>query len=75
MCRSIASQALVSSALLVAEAAAANVHFVAVHGTGTPLGDPVEVGALCAALGPARGEAPQLTLGSNKARPSTYLDC
>ena len=30
--------------------AATNVCCVAVHGTGTPLGDPIEVGALSAAL-------------------------
>jgi len=29
---------------------AAEVSYVAVHGTGTPLGDPIEVGALAAAL-------------------------
>ena len=59
-------QALVTTALMEARAAAASIHFVAVHGTGTPLGDPIEVGAVGAALGPGRTEAPQLILGSNK---------
>ena len=56
-----------SSALIDAEAFAASVRFTAVHGTGTPLGDPIEVGALGAALGSARTEASPLILGSNKA--------
>jgi 3-oxoacyl-(acyl-carrier-protein) synthase len=44
-------QALVATALAAAAVAAAGVAYVAVHGTGTPLGDPIEVGALGAALG------------------------
>ena len=59
-------QALVSAALMDAKAVPMSVRFVAVHGTGTPLGDPIEVGALGAALGPGRTEASQITLGSNK---------
>ena len=39
------------SALHSARLGAADVACVAVHGTGTPLGDPIEVGALGAALG------------------------
>ena len=45
-----AAQMLVAAALGFASAAPADVRFVAVHGTGTPLGDPIEVGALGAAL-------------------------
>ena len=44
-------QVLVATALAAAAVAAAGVAYVAVHGTGTPLGDPIEVGALGAALG------------------------
>ena len=40
-----------ATALAAAFVAASDVAFVAVHGTGTPLGDPIEVGALGAALG------------------------
>ena len=45
-----APQTLVATALGFASAAPADVRYVAVHGTGTPLGDPIEVGALGAAL-------------------------
>lgn len=31
--------------------------YVAVHGTGTPLGDPIEVGALAQALGGSKGNS------------------
>ena len=44
------------------------VKYVALHGTGTPLGDPIEVGALSAALqshGSAQ-EAQVVAFGSNK---------
>lgn len=41
---------------------------MALHGTGTPLGDPVEVGALgqAAAHGKGADPAPRLTMGSVK---------
>ena len=34
------------------------------HGTGTPLGDPIEVGALGQGLAVPRGEATRVTLGA-----------
>ena len=40
--------------------------FVAVHGTGTPLGDPIEVGALGTALAGAGGHPQHATVGSVK---------
>ena len=43
-------QVLVGAALAAGELLPAAVGLVAVHGTGTPLGDPIEVGALAAAL-------------------------
>ena len=43
---------------------AAGISFVAVHGTGTPLGDPIEVGALGNAYAQAKGS---VVLGSVKA--------
>lgn len=56
----------------------AAVAYVAVHGTGTPLGDPIEVGALGAALG-GKGsggdERPTpLGIGSNKVPHSEPFD-
>lgn len=45
-----ALQALVGIAVRSGEHAARDISYVAVHGTGTPLGDPIEVGALSAAL-------------------------
>ena len=59
---------LVGAALAAASARAADVKYVALHGTGTPLGDPIEAGALGGALGVARTASDVLALGSNKAR-------
>ena len=59
-------QALVASCLQEANLDAAAMALVAVHGTGTPLGDPIEVGALGGVL-KANGPGPHLlTLSSNK---------
>ena len=66
-----AVQVLVNAALEHAGVWQADVRFVAVHGTGTPLGDPIEVGALGAALGTGRAAASQLVLGSNKVTSQT----
>ena len=45
-------QALVGIAIRSGSLSAEDVSYMAVHGTGTPLGDPIEVGALAAALAP-----------------------
>lgn len=47
-------QALVATALRYGGGTASDVGVVAVHGTGTPLGDPIEVGALAQALTASR---------------------
>ena len=57
-------QALVGLCLSRAGLAAEAITYVAVHGTGTPLGDPIEVGALGAALAPAQRS--HLVLASSK---------
>ena len=59
-----------ATALGFARAAPADVRYVGVHGTGTPLGDPIEVGALGAALaskGSSENGQAAPTLGSVKA--------
>lgn len=65
-------QALVAACLQEAELEAAGVALVAVHGTGTPLGDPIEVGALGGVLKMSAAAAQPLVLSSNKvgSRPS-----
>ena len=40
---------------------------VSIHGTGTPLGDPIEVGALGQALKPTNGNSGTVLMLSNKA--------
>jgi 3-oxoacyl-(acyl-carrier-protein) synthase/acyl carrier protein len=45
-----AQRELVIDAITAAELTPAAVNMVAVHGTGTSLGDPIEIGALCQAL-------------------------
>ncbi|MFE3487022.1 type I polyketide synthase [Streptomyces griseus] len=44
----------------------ADLHYVELHGTGTPVGDPVEAAALGAALGTGRPDGDPLTVGSVK---------
>ena len=60
-----AQTALLRSALDAGDQDPASLRFVSVHGTGTALGDPIEVGALAQALPGSTWAAP-LTLVSNK---------
>ena len=43
----------------------ADVGLISMHGTGTPLGDPIETGALGVALADGSGAASQVTLGED----------
>ena len=52
-----AQQAAVRQALASGSLAAVAVAMVQLHGTGTPLGDPIEVGALAAVLASSRGSS------------------
>jgi acyl transferase domain-containing protein/surfactin synthase thioesterase subunit/acyl carrier protein len=62
-----AQQALLARALENAGVLPSQVTYVEAHGTGTPVGDPIEVAALGAVLGPRRPEDPPCVLGSVKA--------
>jgi len=62
----IAQQAVITSALQNAGAKATDVSYVETHGTGTELGDPIEVQALSAALGQGRDKNSPIILGSTK---------
>ena len=59
--------AVVRAALADAGVEPAAVGYVETHGTGTALGDPIEVQALGAALGPGRDPSQRLLIGSAKA--------
>jgi acyl transferase domain-containing protein/aryl carrier-like protein len=58
-----AQQALIREALASARLAPDAIDYIEAHGTGTPLGDPIELGALHAVFG---GRDPRLKVGSIK---------
>jgi acyl transferase domain-containing protein/acyl carrier protein len=62
----LSQEALIRDALEAAEVAPADIGYVEAHGTGTALGDPIEVGALAAALGEGRPTGRPLLVGSVK---------
>ncbi len=62
-----AQQAVLRDALRLAQIEPADVDFVECHGTGTPLGDPIEVQALGAVYGQGRDANRPLWLGAVKA--------
>lgn len=61
-----AQQDVIERALRDAEVEPADVSYLEAHGTGTALGDPVEVAAIAAAYGRGRGKDRPLVLGSLK---------
>ena len=61
-----AQEAVIRAALDAAGVSPAQVGYVEAHGTGTPLGDPIEVNALGAALSEGRAADSPLLLGSVK---------
>ncbi|HEX4036861.1 MAG TPA: type I polyketide synthase [Acidobacteriaceae bacterium] len=62
----LAQQEVVAAALRNARVPAACISYVETHGTGTALGDPIEVEALAAALGEPQEGTPQCVLGAVK---------
>ncbi len=61
-----AQQAVIRQALQNSRIAPSRVSYIETHGTGTALGDPIEVGALEAVFGPGRSPAQALILGAVK---------
>jgi acyl transferase domain-containing protein/SAM-dependent methyltransferase len=61
-----AQEDVIRAALASAQVAASDIGYVETHGTGTPLGDPIEVGALGAVLGAGRAADRPLVIGSVK---------
>ena len=59
-------EAVIRAALAAAQVPAESIGYVEAHGTGTPLGDPIEVGAIGAALCEGRARSQPLLLGSVK---------
>jgi acyl transferase domain-containing protein/NADPH:quinone reductase-like Zn-dependent oxidoreductase len=62
-----AQQALIREALASAQLSPARIGFIEAHGTGTALGDPIEVEALAATVGKAAPGAGPCLLGAAKA--------
>jgi microcystin synthetase protein McyG len=61
-----AQEAVIRAAMADAGIAARDIDYIEAHGTGTSLGDPIEVRAVSAALGAGRGAEDAVVIGSVK---------
>ncbi|MDO8300150.1 type I polyketide synthase, partial [Lacisediminimonas sp.] len=61
-----AQQAVIRQALQAAQVTPGQISYLEAHGTGTSLGDPIEVGALGAVFGPSHSSERPLVVGSVK---------
>jgi acyl transferase domain-containing protein/SAM-dependent methyltransferase len=61
-----AQQAVICAALQAAGAAPNEIGYLEAHGTGTPLGDPIEIGAIGSVFSPGRDRSQPLAVGSVK---------
>ena len=61
-----AHEALIETALANASITPADIDYIEAHGTGTPLGDPIELEALGSVFGPGRDPQRKLKVGSVK---------
>jgi myxalamid-type polyketide synthase MxaB len=62
----LAQEAVIRTALRNANVDPETISYVETHGTGTSLGDPIEVDALARVFGPAREGRPPISIGSVK---------
>jgi len=62
-----AQEALISEALEAAQVSPQSISFIEAHGTGTELGDPIEVEAIASTIGRDEGDADPCYLGTCKA--------
>ena len=64
--RGSAQRAVIEQALLLADVPASDIDYLEAHGTGTPVGDPIEINAAAEVYGEGRDQETPLLIGSVK---------